>query len=660
MRSLAAVSEGKIICDNAMSKGMVTTMNRKIMSFLMCLILLFPLISEVKASADDNSYHSENSDKEILSIAEGIIAWKKSDNESSENGYLINEKFLELAGTTPGDWYPIGLGRLGIADNYEGYLAVIKDQIEERYKTPGKLSAAKATEWHRISLAVLAMGGDPTNIGTDENGLPINLIADGTYDRGKTTTLGRQGINGWIWGLITLDSMRYNIPEDAYYTRDDIIIEILRQQLSDGGFALSGKVSDPDITAMAVQALAPYYNDEKNYTYKQKASGEEVTRTVRQIIDEALACLSELQLGTGDFASWGTENVESTDQVVVALCCLGIDPLTDARFIKNGNTLLDGILRYRMNDGGFIHSFTYDPDNPTSLPDQSNTMASEQTLYTMAAIWRLYEGMRTLYDFRDEQSSALRQRISDLERQISEVCTCSGVAEDKTELEKLLASFYSIPENERCYVSNYYVLSDAAKEAGIDINEISGATPVIESPKDENDENVLLFFSESDRNAADSLPEKLTTEQYVLVVTLLDKLNKCEDFSDKNVYIEKLTNAKNVIMSIQEEIDSINADIKEKLYPFEGMSLREKKTVDNIVTRYNNLGEYDKTKIERWEDVIKTKTQLDNLLRGIIIGASLCIIAAVVTIFLIRRIRRKRRKKERELEELAQMYTEDE
>ena len=24
------------------------------------------------------------------------------------------------------------------------------------------------------------------------------------------------------------------------------------------------------------------------------------------------------------------------------------------------------------------------------------------TLYTMAAIWRLYEGMRTLYDFRDE------------------------------------------------------------------------------------------------------------------------------------------------------------------------------------------------------------------------------------------------------------------
>ncbi len=635
-------------------------MNKKIAGFLICSILLFPIISETKAFADENSYLSEGQTKEILSIADDIIAWKKSDNGSSENGYLINEKFLELAGTTPGDWYPIGLGRLGIADNYEGYLAVIKDQIEERYKTPGKLSAAKATEWHRISLAVLAMGGDPTNIGTDEKGLPINLIADGTYNRGKTTPLGRQGINGWIWGLIALDSMRYNIPDDAYYTRDDIIIEILRQQLADGGFALSGKTSDPDITAMAVQALSTYYNDEKAYTYKQKVSGEEVSRTVRQIIDEALLCLSELQLDTGDFASWGTENVESTDQVVVALCCLGIDPLTDQRFIKNGNTLLDGILRYRMNDGGFIHSFTYDPDNPTSLPDQSNTMASEQTLYTMAAIRRLSEGMRSLYDFREEQSSSLRQRISDLEVQISEIAASPTDAADISELEKLLASFYSIPENERCYVSNYWTLSDTAKEAGIDIDKISVTTPVTESPKDESGENVILYFSESDRNAADGLPENLTTEQYVLVTTLLDKLNKCEDFDEKNIYLEKLTAAKNDIASIQAEIDSINTEIKEKLYPFERMTLRDKETVDSIAARYNKLGEYDKAKIERWEDVIKTKTQLDNLLRGIIIGTVLCLIASATAFSLIRRIRRKRSQKEKEMEELALMYKKDE
>lgn len=604
-------------------------------------------------SVSGTALAQQSAGEEVLSIAKDIIRWKKLDNGSTPDGFLINETYLEMAGSTPGDWYPIGLGRLGIADNNAGYLAVIKDRVQERYGQPGKLSAAKATEWHRISLAILAMGGDPTNMGVDKNGQTINLIADGTYDRGKTTPLGRQGINGWIWGLITLDSLRYEIPEGAFYSRDDIIIEILRQQLNDGGFALSGKSSDPDITAMALQALAPYYNSEKTYSYKQKVLGETVTKTVHQVVEEALTCLSALQHDTGDYGSWGTENVESTDQVTVALCCLGIDPLKDERFIKNGKTLLDGILRYRMPDGGFVHSFTYDPDNPTSLPDESNTMASEQTLYTMTAIWRHGQNMRTLYDFREEQSSALKKRIADLEAQI----TAIGDSADKAEYEKLLKEFYSIPENERNYVGNYWTLSDAARKAGVDIEKIADTTPVVESPRDEDDnENVLLYFTLSDRKAVDDLPEKLSTEYYVQVTTLLDKLLQSEDFETKEQYLEKLTAAKDEISGIQAEIDSINAEIKEKLYPFEGISLKDKKTVDKIVERYQALSAYDQEKILRWEDVIKTKTKIDNVLRGLIIGAVLVVIAAVLTVFLVRSIRKKRRKKEMEMDELAALY----
>ena len=619
-------------------------MKKRLAGFLLCAIMLFSPVTLLRLSAAVGN--------DFLSVADGIIAWKKADNRSVNGGYLINEAYLELAGTTPGDWYPIGLGRLGIADNYAGYLAVIRDRVEERYSQPGKLSAAKATEWHRISLAILAMGGDPTDIGTDTDGNPINLIADGTYDRGKTTPLGRQGINGWIWGLITLDSMRYDIPKGAYYTRDDIIIGILRQQLPDGGFALSGKTSDPDITAMALQALAPYYNSEKKYTYKQKSLGQEVTKAVYQVTEEALDCLSAMQLDTGDFASWGTENVESTDQVVVALCCLGIDPLKDERFIKNGKTLLDGILKYRMSDGGFVHSYAYDPDNPTSHPDKSNSMAGEQTLYTMAALWRQSMGMRTLYDFREEQSNALKQRISDLETGISAV-TASA---DRTALEELLTAFYSLPEGERSYVKGYRRLSEAAVSAGIDIDRIADTTGVIESPKDGQNDSVLLYFTDSDRKAADCLPERLTTEQYVTVTTLLDKLRQCEDFDGKDAYLEKLSKAKADIAAIQTEIDSINADIRARLYPFTNMTLKDRKTVNSIVGRYNALSEYDRAKIERWEDVVKTKTQLDNILRGIVIGVVLSVTAAVAAVFLVRRIRKKRRSKEKAMEELAAQY----
>lgn len=597
----------------------------------------------------------EGKQTNFLEIAQGIINWKKLDNGSTVDGYLINNTFLEQAGSTPGDWFPIGLGRLGVEDDYDGYLAVIKDVVQERYKEPGKLSSAKATEWHRISLAVLAMGGDPTNLGTDENGQIINLIADGTYDRGKTTSLGRQGINGWIWGLIALDSLRYEVPEDAFNTRDDIILEILRQQLEDGGFALSGSTADPDITAMALQALAPYYNSEKQYTYKQKVKGQEVTRTVRQVTDEALACLSALQLDTGDFKSWGTQNVESTNQVAVALCALGIDPLADPRFIKNGKTLLDGILQYQMKDGGFVHSFTYDPENPTSLPDQSNTMASEQTLYTMAALWRQMKGMRTLYDFRPEQSETLKTRITELEASIAAV----GASTPKATLESLLTAYYSLPENERDYVRNYWTLSDAAKAAGVDVEKIAGSTQVVESPGDGTDDTPLLYFSAADREAVDALPETLTTEQYVTVTKLLDKLENADEFEGKDVYRQKLTSAKEAVAAVQAEIDAINAEVLEKLYPFDSISLWDKKTVDSIVARYNALSEYDRAKIDRWEDVVKTKTKIDNLLRGIVIAAVLVIVAAGVTVAVVLHIHKRRRSKKLAMEELAAQYADE-
>ncbi|HBF14205.1 MAG TPA: hypothetical protein DDW30_00690 [Clostridiales bacterium] len=598
---------------------------------------------------------ADSAEDTVLTVAAGIIAWKKADNGAAPDGYLLNDTYLALAGTTAGDWYPIGLGRLGISDNNAAYLAVIRDKVETRYRQQGKLSSAKATEWHRITLAVLAMGGDPTALGTDADGSPINLIADGTYDRGKTVSLGRQGINGWIWGLIALDSLRYEVPRDAYYTRDSILTEILRQQLADGGFALSGKTADPDITAMALQALAPYYNSEKTYTYVQKVRGETVTKTVRQVADEAINCLSALQLDTGDFASWGTENVESTDQVTVALCSLGIDPLTDPRFIKNGNTLLDGILRYRMADGGFVHSYTYDPDNPTSLPDRSNTMAGEQTLYTMAALWRQRNGMRMLYDFRPEQSEAMKARIAELEAGIGAIGSDTSVET----LTRLLTAFYALPETERCYVTGYWTLSDAARAAGVDVDGIAGTTQVVESPSDTPEDSPLLSFTRSDRAAVDALPERLTTEQYVTVTTLLDKLRQCEEFDGMDRYLAKLTAAKREIAAIRAEIDSINAEVREKLYPFDRITLKDRKTVDGIVARYNALSEYDRTQIERWEDVIKTKTKLDNMLRGIVIGVVLSVIAAVVAAFLVRRIRRRRHRKERELEELAAQYRDE-
>lgn len=270
--------------------------------------------------------------KEISEAIYGILAQKRSALGLSETDNLLSGDELTYAGSTATDWLPIGLSRYGVEDDYDAYLAALQTYVEQKYREPDKLDRVKATEWHRISLAVLACGGDPTHFGKDENGNDINLIADGVYDRGKTVDIGAQGLNGWLWGLITLDSMKYNIPAGSSYTRTEMIKKILSFQLSDDGFNLrfaQGSTADPDITAMAIQALAPYY---RNSTFN-----------VKDPVDKALDCLSELQLDTGDFRSWGTRNSESVSQIIVSLCSIGVDPQNDPRFIKNGINLLDAL-----------------------------------------------------------------------------------------------------------------------------------------------------------------------------------------------------------------------------------------------------------------------------------------------------------------------------
>ena len=55
---------------------------------------------------------------------------------------------------------------------------------------------------------------------------------------------GKQGINGWIFGLLTLDSLRYQVPEGAAETRESILISILEKQLADGGFSLNASTEE--------------------------------------------------------------------------------------------------------------------------------------------------------------------------------------------------------------------------------------------------------------------------------------------------------------------------------------------------------------------------------------------------------------------------------
>ena len=287
--------------------------------------------------------------------------------------YMLNAVKQPQVGSIGGEWAVIGLARSGhdVPQKYwDNYYAAVEDYVED---CNGVLHKKKYTEYSRVVVALTAIGADPTDVGG------YNLLTPlGDFD--KTIW---QGINGPIWALIALDSGNYDMPVNAeaktQATRQMYIDEILSRQNNDGGWNLTSKggdsQSDPDITGMALQALAKYQDQSD----------------VKTATDKALTCLSEMQDADGGFASWGTANSESVVQVIVALCELGID-IENSRFTKNGNTLLDNLMTYRNNDGSFRH---------TSDGSGSDQMAAEQGFYGIVAVMRAMQGKNSLYRMSD-------------------------------------------------------------------------------------------------------------------------------------------------------------------------------------------------------------------------------------------------------------------
>jgi hypothetical protein len=184
--------------------------------------------------------------------------------------------------------------------------------------------------------------------------------------------------------LLALDSGDYAMPvsETAKTpaSRDAYIAYILNKQLSDGGWSLSSSTSEPDVTGMALQALAKYQTSTK----------------VKPAIDKAVACLSQMQYGKGGFSNWGGANAESTVQVIMALCELKIDPQSSL-FTKNGHTLLDNLLSYYVAGGGFKH---------TAEETAPNIMGTEQGFYTLVGYLRFLDGQNSFYDMRDVRAAS--------------------------------------------------------------------------------------------------------------------------------------------------------------------------------------------------------------------------------------------------------------
>ena len=189
-----------------------------------------------------------------------------------------------------------------------------------------------STNPQRSIIALTAAGIDPNQVNV--NGQTYNMLE-------KMATSQFNYVNSRIAMLWAYASGSYDAPSSALMTVDELLDSLAASQLPDGGFANTGSTADPDITAMAIAALAPYQG----------------RGNVNAVLTKALAALKDMQLPDGGFARLDQtdSNADTTAMAIVALCALGVDPAASWA-TASGATPMSALLSFSNdNHTGFTY-----------------------------------------------------------------------------------------------------------------------------------------------------------------------------------------------------------------------------------------------------------------------------------------------------------------
>lgn len=261
-----------------------------------------------------------------------------------------------------GEWSVINAARSGVLvpqSWFDEYYANLSAALKE---ADGVLSATKNTEYSRTIIALSAIRKDPASVAG------YNLFSH--YMTMDEVT--KQGLPGAIFALIALDCKDYSLPEGSEVTREALVDYILENEYEGGGWAIIGDSADVDVTAQALQALAPHMDDEKVAA-----------------VERAVNLLSERQNDDGGFYAWQGINSQTTAQVIIALTSLGIDLRTDERFIKSGGWTGSFLMKYYLGDGTFCHT----------LGNGADAMATDQCLQALISLELSDNGGGAFYNF---------------------------------------------------------------------------------------------------------------------------------------------------------------------------------------------------------------------------------------------------------------------
>lgn len=353
---------------------MNATTSKRLLSLLLALITALSLCVPVFATGGTGN--GGGTTGETTTSVSTIVDATLSSTLAQEKAALTSPDFGS-------EWGILGLARSGYLEKgskyfndyytrVAAYASKATKNAQELGAPAGALHLVKCTENSRLIIALSALGRDARSVGECDLTAPYE----------KFSWIEGQGLNSVVFALIALDTVGYETKDTTI--RQQCISYILGRQLSDGGwnYQEDAATSDPDMTAMSLQALANYQEQER----------------VQAAVSAAVGRLSAMQNSDGSYTSYEAVNSESISQVIVACAALGIDPHTDSRFVKNGKSAVDALLTFYNTEKRAFHHTMKDKDgNPTDV----DGMATEQAAYAMTAYQRLMNGKTSLYDMRD-------------------------------------------------------------------------------------------------------------------------------------------------------------------------------------------------------------------------------------------------------------------
>lgn len=240
-----------------------------------------------------------------------------------------------------------------VLDNWEEVVGLSEAGVLDRFDLSGWSIELKedsfSVDYASAILGLIAAGKDPQNYIDPNNNSPRDLVQQ-LADRQQPDGSFLGSVNNTIFSILALDKANgnYNVSGAVNY--------LISQQKSDGGFSLSGNTGDPDVTGVALMALAQHTD----------------INGVSETISKAISYLHSVQLDSGGFASYGNENAESIAKVIQGLVACGEDLTKD--WNKGDNNIIRALFNFWLPDGSFCHLI----DGPGS------DMATRQALMAIA------------------------------------------------------------------------------------------------------------------------------------------------------------------------------------------------------------------------------------------------------------------------------------